>query len=76
MTDTPIERQDQSAWTKLCRRKVVQWGIAFAAGAWGLLQGRIWPARHIGLAVFRDTQVVCEVARLGPLTGNADRNCF
>ena len=24
---------------KLRRRKVVQWGIAYAAGAWGLLQG-------------------------------------
>ena len=39
MTETPIERQDQSAWTKLRRRKVVQWGVAYAAGAWGLLQG-------------------------------------
>lgn len=28
-----------SAWGKLCRRKVVQWGLAYAAGAWGLLQG-------------------------------------
>lgn len=28
-----------SAWGKLRRRKVVQWGLAYAAGAWGLLQG-------------------------------------
>ncbi len=28
-----------SAWTKLGRRKVVQLGLAYAAGAWGLLQG-------------------------------------
>jgi len=26
-------------WVKLRRRKVVQWGIAYAAGAWVLLQG-------------------------------------
>ena len=38
MTETPIERQDQSAWTNLRRRKVVQWGIAYAAGAWIMLQ--------------------------------------
>lgn len=24
---------------RLCHRKVVQWGIAYAAGAWGFLQG-------------------------------------
>jgi hypothetical protein len=31
---------------QLRRRKVVQWGIAYAAGAWGLLQG---------IAYMRDT---------------------
>jgi hypothetical protein len=29
----------ESAWTKLRRRKVVQRGLAYAAAAWGLLQG-------------------------------------
>ncbi len=29
----------ESLWDKLRRRKVVQWGLAYAAGAWGLLQG-------------------------------------
>jgi TolB-like protein/cytochrome c-type biogenesis protein CcmH/NrfG len=29
----------ESLWSRLRRRKVVQWGIAYAAGAWGLLQG-------------------------------------
>jgi adenylate cyclase len=29
----------ESLWTRLRRRKVVQWGVAYAAGAWGLLQG-------------------------------------
>ena len=27
-----------STWSKLRQRKVVQWGIAYAAGVWGLLQ--------------------------------------
>ena len=39
MTDTPSEREGESTWTTLHRRKVVQWGLAYAAGAWGLLQG-------------------------------------
>jgi TolB-like protein/Tfp pilus assembly protein PilF len=33
------EGENDSAWAKLRRRKVVQWGIVYAAGAWGLLQG-------------------------------------
>ena len=39
MTDTPTEREGEGAWTRLRRRKVVQWGIAYGAGAWALLQG-------------------------------------
>ena len=39
MTDTPSAREDEGAWSKLRRRKVVQWGIAYVAGAWALLQG-------------------------------------
>jgi TolB-like protein len=39
MTDTPVEREEQGAWDKLRHRKVVQWGLAYAAGAWALLQG-------------------------------------
>ncbi len=31
--------EGESTWDRLRRRKVVQWGIAYAAGAWGLLQG-------------------------------------
>jgi TolB-like protein/tetratricopeptide (TPR) repeat protein len=33
------EGENDSAWAKLRRRKVVQWGIVYAAGAWGFLQG-------------------------------------
>ena len=39
MIDTPTERDATSTWAKLRRRKVVQWGIVYAAGAWGFLQG-------------------------------------
>jgi TolB-like protein/Flp pilus assembly protein TadD len=38
VTDASEEGID-SAWTKLRRRKLAQWGIAYSAGAWGLLQG-------------------------------------
>jgi TolB-like protein/Flp pilus assembly protein TadD len=38
LTDAPKERDDERAWAKLSRRKVVQWGLAYAAGAWALLQ--------------------------------------
>ena len=38
MTDAPTEREGEGAFSKLRRRKVVQWGLAYAAGAWTLLQ--------------------------------------
>ena len=38
MTDTPAERGDSSIWADLRRRRVVQWALAYAAGAWVLLQ--------------------------------------
>ena len=39
MTDTPTEREAESTWTRLRRRKVVQWGVVYVAAAWGFLQG-------------------------------------
>jgi TolB-like protein len=39
VTETPQEREDDGTWSRLRHRKVVQWGIAYAAGAWGFLQG-------------------------------------
>ena len=39
MTDTPAERAAESTWTRLRRRKVVQWGVVYVAAAWGFLQG-------------------------------------
>jgi TolB-like protein/Flp pilus assembly protein TadD len=38
LTDVPTERDDEGAWARLRRRKVAQWGLAYAAGAWALLQ--------------------------------------
>ena len=35
----PQDGEGDSLWTRLRQRKVVQWGIAYAAGAWGFLQG-------------------------------------
>ena len=48
----PIEQTAEGLWSGLRRRKVVQWGIAYVAAAWGLLQGLAylstvfqWPAQ-------------------------------
>jgi len=48
----PIEQPAEGLWSGLRRRKVVQWGIAYVAAAWGLLQGLAylstvfqWPAQ-------------------------------
>jgi TolB-like protein/Tfp pilus assembly protein PilF len=38
VTEAPTERGGEGAFSKLRRRKVVQWGLAYAAGAWTLLQ--------------------------------------
>ena len=38
LADAPTERDDETAWAKLSRRKVVQWGLAYAAGAWAVLE--------------------------------------
>ena len=45
MTDAT---QGEGAWAKLRRRKVVQWGIAYAAGAWGFLQGLEYVSESFG----------------------------
>jgi len=55
------EGESESTWARLNRRKVVQWGLVYVAGAWGFLQGLAyvstlldWPAqlqRLTGLAL-------------------------
>jgi hypothetical protein len=42
VTDTASQQSGDSVWDRLRRRKVVQWGIAYAAGAWGFLQGQAY----------------------------------
>ena len=56
MSDGPQDGEESSIWHRLRRRKVVQWGLAYAAGAWGLLQGLQflaeafdWPSRVLQL---------------------------
>jgi adenylate cyclase len=39
VTDGPQEGESSSVWNRLRRRKVAQWGLAYAAGAWGFQQG-------------------------------------
>ena len=36
LTDTPTERAAEGTWTRLRRRKVVQWGLVYVAAAWGI----------------------------------------
>lgn len=50
---------DAGIWQKLHRRRVVQWGVAYVAGAWGFLQGFEyvseafgWPGQLRQVAIF------------------------
>ncbi len=38
MTEPAAEKTGDSTWARLSRRKVVQWGLAYLTGSWGLLQ--------------------------------------
>src|SRR6476659_7209429 len=58
------ERPEQGTWDRLRRRKVVQYGIAYAAGAWGLLQG----IQYI-VATFRWPPSIQPIATLALLIG-------
>jgi TolB-like protein len=57
VTHEPQDGEETNFWERLRRRKVVQWGVAYAAGAWGFLQGLEyvsdtfgWPGRLQQLA--------------------------
>ncbi len=54
----------ESLWTRLRHRKVVQWGVAYAAGAWGLLQGLAYAT-----ATFHWSGVLQPLATIGLLIG-------
>lgn len=70
--DAPLAREDETTWTRLRRRKVVQWGVAYAAGAWGFQQGLAyvstlldWPAqlqRLTGLALLSGLPIALVLA--------------
>jgi len=53
-----------SLWARLRRRKVVQWGIAYSAGAWGLLQGLAYAT-----ATFHWPEVLQALSTLALLIG-------
>jgi len=66
------ERESESTWARLTRRKVVQWGVVYIAGAWGFLQGLAyvstllhWPEqlqKLTGLALLIGLPIVLVVA--------------
>jgi len=64
MTDTPREREGEGTWARLRRRKVVQWGIGYGAGAWALLQVFGFAADSFGWSA-----ITKQLAMLGLATG-------
>ena len=66
MTGTPTEREEEGGWAKLRRHKVVQWSLAYAAGAWLLLQVLAYVS-----GVFDWPRQVQQIAMLLLLTGLA-----
>jgi TolB-like protein len=64
VTDGPQGSGGINVWERLRRRKVVQWGFAYSAGAWGLLQGLSY-----SIATFQWPQILQPLATLALLTG-------
>jgi TolB-like protein/Tfp pilus assembly protein PilF len=60
----PAEPADEGMWARLRRRKVVQWGIVYAAGAWGFLQGLSYVS-----STFDWPRQIQQLATLGLLIG-------
>jgi len=48
VSDTLTKNGVDGVWAKLRGRKVVQWGVAYAAGAWGFLQGLEYVSEAFG----------------------------
>jgi TolB-like protein len=46
--DPPRSAGGASLWQRLRRRKVVQWGVAYGAAAWGFLQGLEYVSESFG----------------------------
>ena len=51
MTDTSTPHSEGDLWARLRRRKLVQWGLAYAAGAWGFQQGLAYVSTLLGWPV-------------------------
>ena len=64
MTDGPNDGEPSGIWDRLRRRKVVQWGLAYSAGAWGLLQGLSY-----SIATFQWPPILQPLATLALLMG-------
>jgi serine/threonine-protein kinase len=64
LSDAPAEGDVVTWWDALRRRKVVQWGLLYVAGAWGLLQG----LQYVSDA-FQWPAAVRQVALLAALVG-------
>ena len=64
MTHEPQDGEETTFWERLRRRKVVQWGIVYAAGAWGFLQGLEYVVES-----FNWPQQYRQIALLGSLIG-------
>src|SRR5262245_41805890 len=64
VNDTPTEREAMNWWDALRRRKLVQWTVAYAAGAWATLQ-------VLGFAAdtYKWPEIVAQIAMLGLALG-------
>jgi hypothetical protein len=65
VTDTPPECEAESIWTRLRRRKVLQWSVAYVAAAWALLQSPVVSVGYLRLAE-RRTASRHTCTRVGP----------
>lgn len=64
MTDTTQASEDTSLWSRLRRRKVAQWAVAYAAGGWALLQ-----VLDFAVDTFAWPALVKQLATLGLVVG-------
>jgi hypothetical protein len=72
VSDTSTQPADEGVWARLRRRKLVQWSVAYVAGAWGLQQGLAyvstlldWPVqvqRLTGLALLNALPIALVLA--------------
>jgi TolB-like protein/cytochrome c-type biogenesis protein CcmH/NrfG len=51
VNETSTPPADEGVWERLRRRKLVQWGVAYAAGAWGFQQGVAYVSTLLGWPV-------------------------